>query len=158
MEASSVMKSPLFAVGLLVGLLFLLRRRGSVLFPLVAFLHFAAAVASTARTAARAAAALVTTTTAAFATASRRTAAAATTRTVREHVAEAATERATVAAAARLTAAIAALSTRTAATAAAVASEPESIGGARDGQHGHHQGNTMKIHLPISICIRVCKR
>jgi hypothetical protein len=107
-----------------------------------------------ATTAARAAAALVTTTTAAFATAAlaaaatHRETAAATATTMREQVAEATTERTTMATAARLTAAAAGRgAAAVATTAAAVASEPESISAARNGQHGHDQSKAMKIHL-----------
>src|SRR6267378_2209296 len=43
--------------------------------------------------------------------------------------------------------------------AAAIASEPESVRGARNGQHGHHQSNTMKVHLPISnVYTLSCRR
>jgi hypothetical protein len=66
---------------------------------------------------------------------------------MREKVAEATTERTTVATAARLTAAAASRSTAAATATAAVASENESIGGARNGQHGHDQSKAMKIHL-----------
>jgi hypothetical protein len=101
----------------------------------------------------------VTTTAAAFATAALATAAAlaataahrattaAATTTMREQVAEATTERTAVATTARLTAAAAGWGTAAATTAAAVASEPESIGAARNGQHGHDQSKAMKIHL-----------
>src|SRR5436853_6461770 len=101
MEASPVIKLPLFLGGLLIVLHW--SRRGSCLwlaFFLALFLHFAAATAARSlvtTTAARATAALVTTTTAALATTAHRPAAAATTRGVREQVAEAAAERATVA-------------------------------------------------------------
>jgi hypothetical protein len=101
---------------------------------------------STARTAARATAAASATT--ALATA--RLAATAAT-AVREKAAQAATEATTMAAAAHLAAtarATAAGSTAVATAAASTAAaEPEGIRGARDGQHGHHQGNTMKVHL-----------
>jgi hypothetical protein len=123
-------------------------------FWLALFLHFAATTTAARRSAARATtAALMTATTAAFATAAlatatHREAAAAAARSVREHVAEAATERTAVATTARLTAAVASRLTAATATAAAtVASEPESIGAAREGQHGHDQSETMKIHL-----------
>ena len=159
MEASSVIKPPLF-------LGFNFRRgwcrsrsgsrcRGSRSrsgFWLALFLHFATATAAR-RATARATAALVTTTTAAFATAAalataaHRETAAATAAAMREHAAEATTERTTMATAARLTAAAAGRSTAAATTAAAVASKPESIGAARNGQHGHDQSKTMKIHL-----------
>jgi hypothetical protein len=152
-EASSVIKPTLFLV--VLGSFFLLflhrswgRSRSSLWVAL--FLHFAAATAArsfVSTATARTATALVTTTTAAFATAAHRAAAAATARTMREQAAEATTERTTVATAARLTAAVAALSARIATTAAAVATEPESIGAARNGQHGHHQSNTLKVHL-----------
>ena len=150
-EASSVMKPTLFLV--VLGSCFLLvlhrswgRSRSSLW--MAFFLHFATATAARSFvTATTALVALVTTATAAFATAAHRAAAAATARTVREQAAKAATERTTVATAARLTAAVAALSARIATTAAAVASEPESIGAAREGQHGHDQSETMKVHL-----------
>jgi hypothetical protein len=85
--------------------------------------------------------------TAALATAAHRETTAAATTTMREQVAKATTERTTVATTARLTAAAAGRSTATATTAAAVASKDESIGSARNGQHGHDQSETMKIHL-----------
>src|SRR3954469_9845953 len=158
MEASPVIKLPLFLGGLF--LILHRSRRSSCLwlaFFLALSLHFAAATA--ARTFVSAAAALVTTTTAAFATAALAAAAhrptAVATATMREHAAEATAERATMATTARLTAAVAALFARIAATAAAVASKPESIGTARNGQHGHDQGNTLKVHLPISIRVHV---
>src|SRR6476661_1583575 len=156
-EASSVMKPTLFLV--VLGSCFLLvlhrswgRSRSSLW--MAFFLHFATATAARSFvTATTALVALVTTATAAFATAAHRAAAAATARTVREQAAKAATERTTVATAARLTAAVAALSARIATTAAAVATEPESIGAARDGQHGHHQSNTLKVHLThLHLC------
>lgn len=112
------------------------------------------------RATARATTALMTTTAAAFATAARATAAAlattarretaaAATTTVREKVAKATTERTTVATTAHFAAAASAAGWGTAAatTTAAVASENESIGGARNGQHGHDQSETIKIHL-----------
>ena len=125
-------------------------------FWLALFLHFAAATAARSfvtTTAARATAALMATTTAAFATAAalataaHRETTAATATAARENAAEAATERTTVATTARLTAAAAGRSTAATTTAAAVASENESIGGARNGQHGHDQSETMKVHL-----------
>jgi hypothetical protein len=159
MEASPVIELPLFLGGLFL-ILHRSRRRSCLwlAFFLALSLHFAAATAArsfVSATAARAAAALVTTTTAALAAAAHRPSAVAAARTVREQAAEAATERTTMATAARLTAAIAALSARIATAAAAVASEPESIGAARNGQHGHDQGNTLKVHLPISIRVHV---
>ncbi len=136
------------------------RGRSRSSFWLALFLHFATATAARRATARATAAALMSTTaalatTAAFAaaTTAHRPAAAATTAAMREKAAEAATETTTVATAARLAASIAAWSTSAAAattTTAAVASEPESIGGARNGQYGHHQSNTLKVHLPIS--------
>jgi hypothetical protein len=137
------------------------RSRGRRGFHLALSLRFATATAAR-RTTARAAAVVVTATTAAFATAAiataahRPTAEAATTM-MRENTAEAATERTAVASAARVTAAVAARSTSVAATAATVASKPESLGAAGEGQHGHDQSNTLKVHLTISIRVRVCK-
>jgi hypothetical protein len=71
---------------------------------------------------------------------------------MREKAAEAATERTAVATTARLTAAAASWCTAAATTAAAVAAHPESIGAARNGQHGHDQSNTTN-HLSVSICV-----
>src|SRR4051812_25811406 len=124
-------------------------------FWLAFFLHIATATTAgtfVAATAARATTALVTTTAAAFAAAALAAAAhrattAATTTTMREQVAEATTERSAVATTARLTAAAAGRSTAAATAAASVASKPESIGAARNGQHGHDQSKAMKIHL-----------
>jgi hypothetical protein len=157
-----------FSVSLLLGRcsLLLVLRRGSrsshCRFGMVAFLHFATAAAArtfaattTARAATAALMAATTARTAARATAAALTAAAlaataAAARAVREKTAQAATEATAVAAAATaVIAATAARSTAAVATAAAstAAAEPEGIRGARNGQHGHHQGNTMKVHL-----------
>jgi hypothetical protein len=96
--------------------------------------------ATTARTAARATAAL-----AAAALATTRITTAATATAVRENAAQAATEATAMAAAAHL--ATAARSAAAATAAASTAAAPEGIRGARNGQHGHDQGNTMKVHL-----------
>jgi len=159
-----------FSLSLLLGRcsLLLVFRRGSrsshCRFGMVAFLHFATAAAARtfAATARAATAALMATTTAR--TAARATTAASTATAlataglaataataVREKAAQAATEATTMAAAAHVAATARATAARTTAVATAAASavtaEPESIRGARNGQHGHDQGNTMKVHL-----------